>query len=109
VDKQKVRVCVRDWDDDFTSPLAEFIAELSKLLASIPEEFRDRAVLNFERYAGDYESSRGQMDVSYERLETDEEVARRKAMADASARDQAQRELRELARLAAKYGLQRKE
>lgn len=94
---------VFDWDDDFTVPAVDFIAEMTKLLGTVPERFRNQVMINFDRTGSDYDFSRGELSMFYKRQETDDEARTRAQYAARSFKESEARERSELARLRAKY------
>jgi hypothetical protein len=102
--KQQVTIwAVRDmsWNENCPTKLAAFAEWANGLLAKVPAEFLDQARVEVE---SDYDSSSVTFEVSYKRLETDEEEALREARQNAMQQAQRERELAELRRLQSKYG-----
>lgn len=67
-----IEVFTADWSSpEIPSNLGDYIQWLQGILASVPEEYRDSAGIDFD---SDYESSRVSVEIDYERLETDEEI-----------------------------------
>ncbi len=109
--RQEIRVTVADseqYDQGFPpSPLAEFLAWVNDVVAAIPEDCRDTATVEFDSTSSYYDSHYAKVEVTYRRLETDEEWEARKANVMARLAqhraDQERHELAALAALKAKY------
>lgn len=84
------------------SSLAEFITWAQKHLASVPEEFRDSASIDFESHSS-YGDPYTDLVIEYKRPETDDEVDERENAAANRIKRNRQHDLDELARLTAKY------
>ena len=83
--------------------LVRVIAYLTDVLNAIPAEYRDTARLEIDSVGGYGGEHHAEVAVYYERPETDEELAERKAEAKASKAAEEERERRTLAALQAKY------
>jgi hypothetical protein len=98
-------VILRDFDDDFSFPLKEFIANLQELLDACPPECVDGAEITFDRTGSDYDYSRGELTITRPETEA-ERIDREQQNAEADIRrvEQSKRdELALLAKLQAKY------
>jgi len=100
------RVCVYviglhgpDWPP---SNATEFIEWLSAKVATVPPEYRESAMIEFEA-EDDCGSIDKSIHISYLRPETDDEMSRREYMEHIGEEMQQKRELAELAKLKAKY------
>lgn len=92
------------YDADFpSSNLVKFIAEIQRHLYSIPEEFRDEAVIDIGATSS-YDSYYAQIEITYTRPETAAEEAARLGDETARAQFLEQREREMLRQLQAKYG-----
>lgn len=98
-----VREWPYSWGDDFRVSLKYFIGKLQEILDEIPAEFRDSAVIEFDTTGSDYEYSRGEMYVEYDRPETDEEVRQREDDARKREEEKQQSERRQYETLKRKY------
>jgi hypothetical protein len=90
------------YDDTAALPLIETIKILQEALATIPEEYRGTAKLNFSA-SGDYASLSGG-GVTYLRPETDEELADRRRWLKETDGESEANERRQFERLKAKFG-----
>jgi len=100
----QVTITVKDWDDDFNAHLSDFIEELQALLASIPEQYRENASIDFDRRGDDYDYPRGELTVQYSRPKTADELRRERECAAANLRDNEAQERRQYEALKAKFG-----
>lgn len=80
--------------------LSEFMVLLADAAAEIPEQYREMAVVDLE---GSYEET-GAIIISYQRMETAEEVAKRVSEREAYLRSEAQREYNQYMALKRKFG-----
>lgn len=104
MDEERVRVeCVKDWDESFAVSLTGFIADLQKILAAVPAEFRGNVIIEFDRYGNDYDTSRGELTIHYRRPWTADEIAQEERWKEVERRDREARERSELRRLKQKY------
>lgn len=69
---------VKRWDDEFTTSLKSFIAELTGLLESVPTQYRDATEIYFDHRGGDPEWRSGEIIITYSRVESDAEMAKRR-------------------------------
>lgn len=105
--RRSIKTTLKEWgyyDAPWSVPLRQFNEELNEALLSIPEEHRDAAIVEAEDC---YDDHGWRLEVSWSRAETLEEYDRRvRAESQHAARRQTEQEaaeLRELARLKAKY------
>lgn len=91
-------------DDKMPEDLGEFIAWVGALYQQIPEEFRSSAKFDFDAMGNDYDYSRGEISIYYERPYTAKEIAEHERQSAASRLDEAARERATLAALLKKYG-----
>lgn len=82
-------------------PLVQLVADLQTVLDGIPPEFRESAVLTVKAY-GDYASAYA--DVTFQRPETDDELADRRRWLKGLDDERNQQDEREYARLQRKFG-----
>lgn len=102
--RRNVLVEAAEWDDDFSMPVADFIAELqSAMVDDIPAAYREACVIGFER-GGGYDESHGTLRICYTRPESDDEVNARIDRAHEYAREQMTIERAQFERLKAKFG-----
>ncbi len=102
--RRKVTVTVHTWEEGFNCHPFEFINQLAALLDSIPEQHRNTAEFEFDRYGGDYNYSAGELNLSYSRMETDEELEKRWEWERASKTEAANRERAIYEQLKQKFG-----
>ncbi len=86
--------------EDSRLSLVDTIARLQKILEDIPEEFRATARLNIRAY-GDYASASSS--ITFERPETDEELAARRSWLKSLDDESERRDRREFQRLKQKF------
>lgn len=87
--------------EDTAIPLCALVDDLNDLLEQIPAEHRDTAKLHIHAY-GDYASA--EAGVTWERPETDEELAARRRSLKSLQDEDEEHDQREFARLKKKYG-----
>lgn len=102
-DRQTRTIYIHEWDESFDVPVQDFVAQVQDLISTVLEEFRKDIVLEFDRYGGDHDYSRGEMSLHYTRPETDAEYEARKKQEAYSRKDREDQERRQLAALKAKY------
>ena len=101
--KQTTTVWVENnywWNDSFPVSLEDFAAWVNDVLADVPPEYMGETQVNVE---SDSESSSVHLSIWYNRLETDEEEAKREAQARDYAAENEARERAQLQYLLAKY------
>lgn len=86
--------------EESAMPLAQTIAYLQSVLDKIPAEFRGSAVLRITAY-GDYASATS--DITYQRPETDAELADRRRWLNGIDQENEARDRREFERLRQKF------
>lgn len=104
IERMKINVGLRSWDDSFGAPLASFIEELTVLLDSAPPEHRRDVQIEFDRYGGGYETTHGELSVGYQRLETNKEMQERSYAAENQKRYREEHERATYEALKAKFG-----
>lgn len=97
---RNITVTLREWDESFEISAQEFIIELQKLLETVPGQFKNIVVLEFNPYAYD---NKGEISLSYVRAETVEEQEEREKREANYKSDKEARERATLAQLKAKY------
>lgn len=102
-DRRTITVTVHEWDEDFDVPAKDFLAQLAGLIELVPEPFRAAAMFEFDRTGDDYDYSRGEMSLYYQRPETDDEIRARAQYEERRITEAEARERSELARLRSKY------
>ena len=105
-EKKRISVFNQDPYDGEWPPidLVGCIAWFSEKLASIPEEYRDTARIEIDSVDGNEDDSHYvNIDISYVRLETDDEISAREAVEQRRLEALKSEELQTLAELKAKY------
>ena len=102
--REMVTETLKDWDASFDIPAEQFVAEINLLLDTLPPELRSQAMIEFDRYGSDYDSSYGELTLRYARPATDEELRQWTASDEAYRREAEARERAEFARLKRKFG-----
>jgi hypothetical protein len=104
---EELTFTIKEWDVSFCVHLSDFIGELQALLASIPEEHRDNASIDFDCTGSDWDCSRGELSIQYSRPKTEDELRKEREDADREKlrrkAAEAAQERREYARLKAKF------
>lgn len=103
MDRRIVTVSIYSLNDrgDGQMPIDDFLGSLTAAIEAVPAEYRSTVRLAWET---GYEDYIPQYRVEYDRPETDEELAGRRAWEQVYRRDAEEREKREYARLTAKFG-----